>query len=113
MCWGAVFQFKREYERLDAGDYGGHNPSWLPHHYLGPEILTIPLWMTVAIPCGLALLSWVPGRFSLRSLLIATMLIAVVLGGDCVRGEKAAPANARPGLSSRGAIPLHCQASRI
>jgi hypothetical protein len=77
---GAVFRFKWEYERLDAGDYGGHNPSWLPHHYLSPEILTIPLWMTVAIPYGLALLSWVPRRFSLRTLLIATTLVAVLLG---------------------------------
>ncbi len=77
---GAILKFKWEHERMDEGGFLGRSPSWLPRYYIKPEELTIPLWMTVVFPCALALLSWVPGRFSLRTLLIATTLVAVVLG---------------------------------
>ncbi len=40
----------------------------------------LPLWF-VALPAALlASIAWLPNRFSLRTLLIATTLVAVVLG---------------------------------
>jgi hypothetical protein len=41
---------------------------------------TVPCWFLIAVCCGLAPLSFIPSRFSLRTLLIATTLVAVALG---------------------------------
>ncbi len=37
-------------------------------------------WLLTSIPLGIAALPWLPCRFSLRTLLIATTLVAVALG---------------------------------
>ena len=40
----------------------------------------IPYWLLVTIPISLAAVSWLPWRFSLRTLLLITTLAAVLLG---------------------------------
>jgi hypothetical protein len=42
--------------------------------------VTIPTWLLVSLFAALAVLPWLRFRFSLRTLLIVTMLVAVVLG---------------------------------
>jgi hypothetical protein len=42
--------------------------------------LTVPYWFAVAVLCLISAVPWLPRRFSLRTLLIATTLVAVVLG---------------------------------
>jgi hypothetical protein len=42
--------------------------------------LIIPHSFPVLLLCGLAVVPWMPGRFSLRTLLIATTLVALGLG---------------------------------
>jgi hypothetical protein len=43
----------------------------------------IPYWFAVTVPAVLATVSWLQFRFSLRTLLIAATLVAVVLGLVC------------------------------
>jgi hypothetical protein len=43
-------------------------------------VLFIPLWLVTTTVGGLSIVPWVPYRFSLRTLLIGTTLVAVVLG---------------------------------
>ena len=40
----------------------------------------VPDWFLILVVAALSAAPWIPGRFSLRTLLIATTLIAVVLG---------------------------------
>ena len=42
--------------------------------------IRIPLWLPVMILLLLATASWLPSKFSLRTLLLATTLVAVMLG---------------------------------
>ena len=42
--------------------------------------VTVPTWLLVSLFAAFAALPWLRWRFSLRTLLIATTLIAVVLG---------------------------------
>jgi hypothetical protein len=42
--------------------------------------LTLPYWFILALTASLAAIPWIRWRFSLRTLLIATTLVAVVLG---------------------------------
>jgi hypothetical protein len=58
----------------------GWNPSGFYWSWeLGP-IIQIPHWFLLGIIATLAVLPWRPCRFSLRTLLIATTLVASVLG---------------------------------
>jgi hypothetical protein len=76
----SIRKFKWKYMQLPVGSFG-HQKSWFPRYYAGPaEQLVIPMWTIEVFICGLALLPWLPRRFSLRTLLIATTLVAVVLG---------------------------------
>ena len=43
-------------------------------------VIQVPYWFTVATFLIIATIPWLPWKFSLRTLLIATTLIAVVLG---------------------------------
>jgi len=43
-------------------------------------VLTLPHWLMALLSASLASVPWISQRFSLRTLLIATTLIAVVLG---------------------------------
>jgi hypothetical protein len=45
-----------------------------------PTIFSAPYWTLAALSAGLATVPWIPRRFSLRMLLLATTLVAVVLG---------------------------------
>ena len=56
--------------------------NWFPGFYFGRRGFVIPHWFFFACFAGLTTLGFVkwPQRFSLRTLLIATTLVAVVLG---------------------------------
>ena len=73
------------------GWYVGRVPAddswqWKPHSQfdvierLGVLYIYIPTWFVVAMSVVLASTPWLRFRFSLRTLLIATTLVAVVLG---------------------------------
>jgi hypothetical protein len=47
---------------------------------LGTCVFAAPHWFLIILALGVAAVSWAPWRFSLRTLLIATMLVAVGLG---------------------------------
>lgn len=53
------------------------NAQVVPLSGTGP---VIPYWPLVVVATLLAAVCWMPGRFSLRTLLVATTLVAVVLG---------------------------------
>jgi hypothetical protein len=55
--------------------YSFAGAGYTPAHYSG---LTVPMWMPVILLAGMSFVPWL--RFSLRTLLIATTLVAVVLG---------------------------------
>jgi hypothetical protein len=79
-------------------DAGISSPKAVPRHDYGPPTLrwtvweydpkiavqeqraAFPIWGLVLVLAACAPLSWLPSRFSLRTLLIATTLIAVGLG---------------------------------
>ena len=44
------------------------------------SLLVVPYWPAILLSATLATLPWFPSRFSLRTMLIATTLVAVVLG---------------------------------
>ena len=44
------------------------------------RILHFPIWLPVVVAVTFAVVPWLPWRFSLRTLLIATTLVAVALG---------------------------------
>ena len=56
-----------------------HGPFAERATLLGPSY-GVSLWLLIALSSSLASLSWFHWRFSLRTLLIATTLVAVVLG---------------------------------
>ena len=65
-------------------------PDQMPIHYPAgfgmsrtlPQdfVVTLPFWFAVLLFAGFAVAPWLPWRFSLRTLLIATTLVAVMLG---------------------------------
>ena len=70
-----------------AVDCAGFKCGWCSGNFpwvLSPWFFVgVPLWFPVAIAAGLATVPWalqIPHRFSLRTLLIVTTLVAVVLG---------------------------------
>ena len=48
--------------------------------FLDVSAIVLPNWFAVAMSAGAAVAPWIRWQFSLRTLLIATMLVAVVLG---------------------------------
>lgn len=66
------------------GGAGDELPKWPGFGFVnfgkGSFQLTIPHWFLVLLSAALAAVLWLPYRFGLRTLLIATTLIAVVLG---------------------------------
>jgi len=54
----------------------GYSPGY---SYVLP-LVTFPDWLPIVLFGGIAVAPWLPYRFSLRTLLIATTLVAVVLG---------------------------------
>ncbi len=61
-----------EYSLLGIGYSPSPSPLW--------PYVVIPFWLLTALVVTLAATPWLPKRFSLRALLIATTLVAVVLG---------------------------------
>jgi hypothetical protein len=47
---------------------------------LSGDSLSLPYWLPIVLIAALAVSPWIPRRFTLRSLLLATTLVAVVLG---------------------------------
>ena len=64
-------------------DDGPGDISWLGFRLArSPDeiCLVLPMWLCLAVTIGLASISWLRWRFSLRTLLIASTLVALVLG---------------------------------
>jgi hypothetical protein len=57
-------------------------PTWGFHFNLRPEdiSLAMPHWFLILLSMSFSALPWIRWRFNLRTLLIATTLVAVVLG---------------------------------
>ena len=58
--------------------------SWLGFRWLFRQtvvVVVLPYWFVALVGALVGASPWIPWRFSLRTLLIATTLVAVVLGG--------------------------------
>jgi hypothetical protein len=84
---GHVYLTKRYRPNSNGGWTSGANePTQSDSKFIwvtlgGATRITVPCWFTVLVPIILAGSPWIPfKRFSLRTLLIATTLVAVVLG---------------------------------
>jgi hypothetical protein len=75
--WPVEFEWSFESERSDryvstrATFYAWSNPN---------NAVVVPHWFGILPLAGLTALPWLPWRFSLRTLLIATTLVAILLG---------------------------------
>jgi hypothetical protein len=67
-----------KYSSVPAAPGPPHKLSWNSDAKL--LIVPVPYWCSVLLAAALALAPWLRPRFSLRTLLIATTLVAVVLG---------------------------------
>ncbi len=59
--------------------------TWIPRRFSwsstpGGDNFTLPYWLPVLSCSALAFIVWIPSRFSLKALLLATALVAVHLG---------------------------------
>jgi hypothetical protein len=65
-----------------AARTNGRPPSLIPRVVRGPAAIGIqfPYWLLMLVTAAVAALPWVKSRFSLRTLLIATTLVALLLG---------------------------------
>jgi hypothetical protein len=81
-----IFESKSNLENMSSvlPSVTGKPPlSWLGFRwYFKPNLWAIifPYWFAVLLPASVASLPWLRWQFSLRTLLIATTLVAVVLG---------------------------------
>jgi hypothetical protein len=50
------------------------------HFQYNEGVLSLPYWFVIAMSAALATVPWLRWRFTLRTLLIATTLVAVMLG---------------------------------
>jgi hypothetical protein len=74
--------------------YRENEPTKAPNRFLlgvyyakpSYTTLSVPFWLLVLVASLLTSAPWLRWRFSLRSLLITTTLVAVVLGADRARG---------------------------
>ena len=64
--------------RTNLGKSARSLVSWSSN--FGDTTLVIPHCLAIAVVCVLAIFPWIRWRFTLRTLLIATTLVAVVLG---------------------------------
>jgi hypothetical protein len=55
-------------------------PKWYYGSGGSGTAIRCPHWFVTLLPCVLAVVPWIPKRFTLRTLLIATTLVAAVLG---------------------------------
>jgi hypothetical protein len=75
-------------DSLPRFSYGRLNPSppqavfvWNSNFAIGRPIgISFPYWLPICVAAGIAAFPWLHFRFSLRTLLITTTLVAVVLG---------------------------------
>jgi hypothetical protein len=77
-------------ESIPRYTYWALNPSqpqavfvWNSNVMKGPVGISFPYWLPILVAAATAALPWLRFRFSLRALLIATTLVAVVLGLVC------------------------------
>jgi hypothetical protein len=69
-----------EYQEYDSEPNPHVAPTWAFNWNATDTIVSLPAWFAAALSLVLAASPWLRPRFSMRSLLIATTLIAVVLG---------------------------------
>jgi hypothetical protein len=75
-----------DYDHVDVADLGNTPYAKRRFYFARPENswgifeLWLPFWFLSLVGTGIAVLPWLPWRFSLRTLLIATTIVAVVLG---------------------------------
>jgi hypothetical protein len=91
VLWGVNFRWGKDQMKWvyrsrpsDASTLRMPSP-WLPKYWNETtyRVLDVPHWLTASLVAFCAVASWLPwwpDRFSLRTLLIATTLVAVVLG---------------------------------
>jgi hypothetical protein len=60
----------------------GDTPPEVVNHTIGIDhrTLVMAIWLPALLSCVIAVCPWLPLQFSLRTLLVATTLVAVVLG---------------------------------
>jgi hypothetical protein len=68
-----------DFDWTDYDNYIG-NWRWITVGGRTSESLVLPHWVFAALPAVFATVPWIRWRFTLRTLLIATTLVAVVLG---------------------------------
>jgi hypothetical protein len=69
--------------QIDEGDRRSNPPprfAWWFNRHNGNLTIRTPHWLLVAAGMVLAMMPWIRLRFSLRTLLIATMLVAISFG---------------------------------
>jgi hypothetical protein len=81
--WYADDTWIEDFNRMAYGSAEAPTaPSVLPVFGFGPNHVAIPIWLLLLVSAAFAIAPWIEWsrRFSLRTLLIATTLVAVVLG---------------------------------
>ena len=70
-----------EYQRYDSNPHSG-SPAWMFTSNGDAGLVRCPAWFVTLCAMSFAIMPWLPWskRFSLRTLLIATTLVAMVLG---------------------------------
>lgn len=63
--------------KLSSNQNGRNSQRWLP---IPEDSFAVPYWLLTASCIAVVVAPWTATRFSLRSILIATTLVAVVLG---------------------------------
>jgi hypothetical protein len=69
-----------EYQEFDGKPIPGIVPPWAFEWNTRGALVSLPAWFATALSLMVATAPWLTWRFSLRTLLIATTLIALVLG---------------------------------
>ena len=82
---GPLWPWRRDQSPIDEGHQLGFRSrggalGFAVHRHHNLSVFYLPYWFTVLVVSTLVVAPWLPYHFSLRTLLIATTLVAVVLG---------------------------------
>jgi hypothetical protein len=80
--WGVESESSAEAESTIPGVFYTPEPSvfGITWNFSGVNVVIVRYWLPVVVAAALAAVPWICYRFSLRTLLIATTLVAVMLG---------------------------------